>query len=441
MKQHRRAIALLATAALGVTALTSCTAAPSDDEDVTITWWATNLASSIQRDEEILTPILERFTEETGIKVEFEVNTWADYYNKVLGAVSSGEGPDVMSVGTTWTQTLADTGAFLQLDGTRMDAIGGADKFVPASIAAAGGDAEGGPSFLPMVNGVTNLWYNPAMFAEAGLTEPPADLDSFVEVAKQLTIDTDGDGSIDQWGLGYPAGSAQELSHTIFAFGRQYGGEMFDKDGEPTLDADGIVEAAKSLTDLMAAEGIVSTADVESTQSQDMYQEFIDGRVAMIWGANPVPAFRDAGFEDYAPGYIPVIEPLIGDPIQTHIAGVNIGVFAETKHEEAALELMRYLTDVETQADFWNELELLPTNAEAYDSGAVEKTEAFEIYSDILANHADTFPLNSKTGQAETLIGDAMKQLFARAALEGPLSEAAIREVLEQANTQLIAAG
>lgn len=91
-KHHLRFGAALAAGALGITALTSCSAS-ADDEDVTITWWATNMASSIQRDEEILAPIIERFTEETGIRVEVEVNTWADYYNKVLGAIRAARVP------------------------------------------------------------------------------------------------------------------------------------------------------------------------------------------------------------------------------------------------------------------------------------------------------------------------------------------------------------
>ena len=440
MNRLRKAVAL-GSAALLACSLAACSSSSGDEGDVTITWWATNLASSLERDQEVLTPIIKRFTDETGIKVDFEVNDWGDYYNKVLGAVSSGEGPDVMSVGTTWTQTLADTGAFLQLDDKRMTAVGGRDKFLGPPLAAAGGDAKGGPSFLPMVSGVNNLWYNPKLFAAAGIDGPPRTWSEFVADARALTKDTNGDGTIDQWGFGYPAGMAVELSHLIFAVGRQEGGQMFGTDGKPTLDSDGLVKAAKLITDLMATDKVLSPADVESTATTDTFQDFIDGRVAMTIGPSPVPTFTDAKFTDYAGADMPLVEPLVGDPIMTHVAGVNIGVFAETKHEDAALKLMRYLTDEAAQVDFYRDFDVLPTNRATYDSPQIEKTPLFETYANILAKHADTFPLNSKTGQAETLIGDAMKQLFAQAALKGPLSEAQIRDVLTKANTQLIAAG
>ncbi|NQX28934.1 extracellular solute-binding protein [Microbacteriaceae bacterium VKM Ac-2854] len=442
MNRPRRVLALAAAAAVAAASLTACSASSegSGDEPVTITWWATNLANSLQRDNELLKPMIDRFTEETGIQVDYEVNTWGDYYNKVLGAVSSGEGPDVMSVGTTWTQTLADTGAFLQFDDARMDEIGGADKFVPTSLGAAGGDSDGGPSFLPMANGVTSLWYNPTIFAAAGITEPPKTIDEFITVAQQLTQDTDGDGTIDQYGFAYPAGSASELSHAIFAYGEQYDGQWFDEDGKPTLDADGIVDAATMLTALLTDAKIMSPADVEITNATETFQQFADGKTGMIFASGPIPTWKEAGFTDYAAADMPLIDPVIGEPVMTHIAGVNVGVFAETEHEEAALQFVKYLTDVEAQVDFYNDFDQMPTNQEAYDSDQLVKADTFDLYANILANNAKTVPLNSNTGQAETLMGDAMKQLFAQAALDGTVSTADAKAVFEQANSQLEAA-
>lgn len=436
----RRAFGL-GTAALLAAGTTACGASSSGADGSSVTWWATNMASTLPRDQEILTPLLERFTEETGITVQLEVHDWGDYYNKVLGAISSGEGPDVMSIGTTWTQTLGDTGAYLQIDPSRMEAVGGADKFVASSLAAAGGDSDGGPSFLPLVSGVTALWWNPVLFSEAGIDGPPATWDEFITTAKALTLDTDGDGTIDQWGFGFPLGYAVELSHIIFALGRQEGGEMFDADGNPTLDSDGLVTAAKRITDLMAVEEVLSPADVEKTNIAATLQDFVSGRVAMTFASGPTPTFDDAGFTDFEGATIPLLDPLPGDPIMTHVAGVNIGVFAETRAEESALQLVKFLTDPAAQTELYNSVDTLPANEEAYSSDAIERTPLLETYETILADHADTFPLNSKTGQAETLIGDAMKQLLAQAAQNGELTEDQVRQVLGEANTQLIAAG
>lgn len=41
------------------------------------------------------------------------------------------------------------------------------------------------------------------LFENAGIYEPPRTWQEFIDVASALTRDTDGDGTIDQWGLGY----------------------------------------------------------------------------------------------------------------------------------------------------------------------------------------------------------------------------------------------
>jgi len=48
------------------------------------------------------------------------------------------------------------------------------------------------------------LFYNTEMFKAAGLDpgKPPKTWDEFLEYAKKLTRDTNGDGKVDQWGFG-----------------------------------------------------------------------------------------------------------------------------------------------------------------------------------------------------------------------------------------------
>ncbi|WP_460798659.1 ABC transporter substrate-binding protein [Microbacterium sp. GXF0217] len=442
MSGKRNIGAVVATVAAGAL-LAGCAQGGDSggDEDVTLTWWATNQAATIEQDLEIYQPIADKFTEETGIKVEIEITPWSDYYNKILGAVSSGTGPDVMSIGTTWTPTLASTGAFVQLDESKMNDLGGADKFVDASLAAAGGADEGGPSFLPLMNTVNTLFYSPSMFEAAGIDGPPETWDEFVEDGQKLTQDTNGDGSPDVWGFGFSAGYPTELSHVIFALGRQYGGEMFDADDRGTLDSDGLVAATKEMTDWMTVDQVMASGDVDNQNQTPVYQSMADGRVAMLIGGNPLPAFEAAGFTDFAAAPVPLADPLVGDPIMSHVAGANIGVFGASPHTEQALQFVKYLTDESAQIALANEQGILPVNADAYASPDIEKDAVFEARETVITEHADTFPLTPKTAQAETLVGDAIKQLFSEAALSGTVTEDQIRAVLKEANSQLNAAG
>ncbi|MCI2956911.1 extracellular solute-binding protein [Agromyces atrinae] len=433
----RRIAAIAAVAGLTAVGVAGCSSAASD-EDVTLSWWAPNLSPNLGDDQTYYEELVKPFTDETGIAVDIEVNAWGDYYNKILGAITSGEGGDVISTGTTWVSTLSDSGGFAQFGDAEFDAVGGRDQFVPSALAAAGGDRDGGPAMLPWVTGVTQMWYNPVLFAEAGITAPPATWEEFLAAAKALTKDTDGDGTIDQWGFGYPAGFAQEWAHTMFAFGEQNDAPFFTDDGTPNLDAEGMVAAAKQFTDLITVEKVLSPGTVEDTSFDKTVQNFVNGSIAITFGPGLNTNFGAAGFEDYAVAQIPLNSPLAGKPVTTHIAGVNLGLFADTPHRDQALQLLEYLSSTDVQVQLYDQFPgILPANAAAYDSDAVEKTEVFTVSADILKDTAAGYPISLYAAQAETVIGDAMKAIAAQAATSGAMSEEQIRSTLEAANSQM----
>ncbi|HEY3339777.1 MAG TPA: extracellular solute-binding protein [Propionicimonas sp.] len=437
-----RPVAAAAAASLLLTGLAGCgaPAAGGSAEAVTLTWWAPNLTNSLTADEDYYKTLTAKFTKDTGIEVDVQVNAWGDYYNKILGAITSGEGADVISTGTTWVSTLSDTKAFVQFDQAKMDSIGGAGQFVPAALEAAGGNNPGGPSMIPFVSGVTAMWYNPKLLKAAGIDKPPATWPEFLADGKKLTKDTDGDGKIDQWGFGYPAGFAQEWSHTMFAFGEQNGAPFFDASGAPALDSDGMVAAAKQFIDLMNTDKIMNPSNVEQTAFGDTYQDFINGKIAILFASGANSAFDAANFTDYAPAQIPLNDPMTGKPVTSHVAGANLGVFGAGKHTAEATKLVQYLTSKDAQVDLAVHIPILPVNAEAYNSDQVKKTDVFVTAEKILKDTAASFPINPLTAQAETVVGDAMKKIMAQAATSKSMSAADIKAILTEANSQLKAA-
>ena len=78
----------------------------------TLTYWASNQGTSLDNDKQVLQPELDKFEKQTGIKVNLEVVPWADLLNRILAATTSGQGPDVLNIGNTWSASLQATGAF-----------------------------------------------------------------------------------------------------------------------------------------------------------------------------------------------------------------------------------------------------------------------------------------------------------------------------------------
>lgn len=232
----KAAAAIAATTALAFT-LSGCgssgQAASGGD---TITYWATNQGESVEKDRQILAPALERFTAATGTKVNLEVISWTDMYNRILTAVTSGDGPDVLNIGNTWAVTLQETGAFEPVEGKLLDAIGGKDRFVQSAWETSGAPGRT-PTSIPLYSQAYSLYYNTKLFKEAGITEAPKTWEEFVADAKKLTKDTDGDGKTDQWGITAAAGAVTSGAHQAFIRGLQNGGGLFDDAGKPRSTA------------------------------------------------------------------------------------------------------------------------------------------------------------------------------------------------------------
>src|SRR3954447_2444218 len=134
----------------------------------TLTYWASNQGRSIEQDKQVLTPELQKFQQQTGIKVNLEVIAWPDLLNRILAATSSGQGPDVLNVGNTWSASLQATGAFVNFDDTTIAKVGGKSRFIPSTLTSTGAAGKP-PQFVPIYGLAYGLFYNKKLFKEAGL--------------------------------------------------------------------------------------------------------------------------------------------------------------------------------------------------------------------------------------------------------------------------------
>lgn len=432
------ALAAVASVALGLSACGgggSSTAASSD----TITYWASDQGNNLDDTAAKLKPSLDRFTEKTGVKVKLEVIGWNDLYNRILTAVTSGDGPDVLNIGNTWAVTLQETGAFEPVEGALLDAVGGKDRFLQTSWSTGGAEGKT-PTSVPLYGLAYNMYYNTKMFKAAGIEKPPVTWDEFVADAKKLTKDTNGDGKPDQWGFTAAGASVSANSHQAFIRGLQNGGALFDKDGKPTFNSDAQVKGVEQFIDLMATEKVMSPSDAEISQGSQKVDNVINGKAAMMFDQSPVKNFEARGFKDWGVAPIPMVNAGATGPegTQSHVAGINLSVFKNSKNKENAIKLAGWLTSDAEQVALNKAYRSLPVVSGA-SSDPTFQTAEVKAKRDALANHALPMPLIAKEGQMETLTGTAIKNLFAKAAT-GTVSEADIKAALEDANNQMAAA-
>ncbi|WP_245783380.1 MULTISPECIES: extracellular solute-binding protein [Amycolatopsis] len=402
----------------------------------TITYWASDQGSSIAQDVKVLTPELDEFTRQTGIKVDLEVIGWNDLLNRILAAATSGQGPDVVNIGNTWSTSLQATGAFVPMSGELLDRIGGRSRFLPNALAATGEPGKD-PVGVPLYSMAYALYYNKAMFAAAGIANPPATWEEFVADAQRLTHG-------DQWGVSVEGASTSENAHHAFTFSQQQGGSFFDAAGKPTFNTPQNVAGIKQYVDFIAKDRIANPSAAEYSNGTEAVQDFATGKAAMLLWQTADSQLANYGMDPaqygVAPIPFPATPPAGSKHVNSIVAGINLCVFAGTKNQDAALRFVQFMTSKQTQIDLNKAYSSLPSVTDAYSDPAFQ-TETAAVYRKILTESAAPMPAVAQESQFETAMGTVLKNLFAAAASGKPVTEQTVAAQLDQAQQQLNAGG
>jgi multiple sugar transport system substrate-binding protein len=425
-------LALLAASAAGCGSSGKAGQATSQ----TLTYWASNQGTSLDNDKQILQPELDKFTQQTGIKVKLQVIGWPDLLNRILAATTSGQGPDVLNIGNTWSASLQSTGALLPFDDATLAKIGGKSRFLGPSLAATG-VAGKPPAGVPVYGQAYALYYNKKMFAAAGIDHPPATWPELVADGKKLTHGG-------HWGLTLQAGQVTENAHHAAIFGAQQGAQLFDAAGKPHLSSPQEVAAIKQYVDLMAVDKIVNPSDAEYIDTSTSLKDVAAGKAAMFMNQASQGSFKLVGMklDDLGVAPIPFPDPVPagGRHVNSFVAGINLSVFKNTKNRDGALKFVKFMTSADEQKILNKTYGSLPTVTDAYSDPAFQ-TPATKVFQQVLAGSAEPLPEVPQESQFETLVGAAMKTMFADAAAGKPITDEYVRAKLDQVDQQLAASG
>ncbi|MFJ8790274.1 ABC transporter substrate-binding protein [Streptomyces sp. NPDC102462] len=403
----------------------------SDDSPKTLTYWASNQGASIAVDKKVLKAELDKFEQQTGIKVKLEVVPWSDLLNRILTATTSGQGPDVLNIGNTWSASLQATGALLPWDGKNLDKIGGKDRFVDSALGSTGADGQD-PAAVPLYSMAYALYYNKEIFAAAGIDQPPATWDELVADGEKIKAKGK---SV----LGAEGANVSENIHHVFVFAKQHGADFFTADGKPDFTADNVVAAVKQYVDLMAKDKVIPTGDAEYAQNQSV-SDFAKGRQAMLLWQSAAANLKSQGMSEDSYGIAPVPvrsgTPGTGTQINSMVAGINIAVFKNTHNLDGATEFVKFMTSDEEQKILNTAYSSIPPVKNAQADPAFN-APANAVLKDTLAKSAAALPQVASESQFETAVGTAVKELFADAAAGRAVTTGSVRAKLEKAQQQM----
>ncbi|MFF1688087.1 MULTISPECIES: ABC transporter substrate-binding protein [unclassified Streptomyces] len=433
--QRIRALASSAVVVSLLAAATACGGGSSDEgsneSPKTLTYWASNQGPNVEADKKILQPELDKFEKQTGIKVKLEVVPWSDLLTRILTATTSGEGPDVLNIGNTWSSSLQATGALVPWDQKNFDKIGGKDRFVESALGSTGAQGKD-PAAVPLYSMAYALYYNKAMFKEAGITEPPKTWD-------ELTADGAKISKGGKWGLGAEGSNLSNNIHQVFVLAKQHGGDFFTADGKADFTNDAAVAAVKQYVDMMATNKIIAPGNAEYAKNQSL-SDFSKGKTAMVLWQAAATTFKSQGMQDDEWGVAPVPvqsgAPGAGKATNSMVAGINLAVFKNTKNIDGSLKFVKFMTSDAEQKLLCKTYGSIPPVKAAQSAPAFDRPE-LKVLRETLATSATALPQVSDESQFETSVGTAVKNLFAQAANGKKLSTADVKAELTKAQQQM----
>jgi len=292
---------------------------------------------------------------EPNITVKVTVSDWDTYWDKLQTGLAGGAAPDVFAMdGPLFPDyasrdVLLDLSPYIQADGydlTTLDANAVKDFTMP----------DGSQLGLPRDLNTIALFYNKDMFDKAGIPYPDDTWDwaKLSEVAKQLTLDTNGDGKTDQWGL-YTETTDMENYWSSLVW--QNGGDILAPDGKTTvLDTPQASGGIQRLQDLIWKEKVVPDPAL-FVETGDAFEQ---GKAAMEINGSWLVATDEAAGLNFG------IAPLPKGPAgaATSVNPTGAVVSKGTKSPDAAWAFVKYLSSPAAQEQLMTLKSSIPANKE-----------------------------------------------------------------------------
>jgi multiple sugar transport system substrate-binding protein len=333
---------------------------------------------------------IDKFTEDTGVEVQMTVTDADQYATKLQAAVSGNKVPDVFYIEQANLQSYVASGVLLDITdqveeaGVDLDNIWeyGVDSY--RFDGTLQGTPEGRLYGLPKDVGPFAFGYNKTMLEAAGIPLPDPDVpltfDEFRDVAKQLTVDTDGDGALDQWGTGL------NVQWNLQSMVWSNGGDWTNEDRtEVTVDTPEFAEALQYFADLTTVDAVTPNASEAATL--DTYQRWMAGEIGFFpVGPWDVSVYNDLDFEY---DLIPWPAGSTGESA-TWVGSLGIGVSATSGNPDAAVQLATYLsadpdaqqTLVDANVQIPNLIDMAEEWAGAADAKPANRQEFLDIVQD-----------------------------------------------------------
>lgn len=358
------------------------------------------------------------------IQVEIEVIGWNDFHTKLLNSVTGGSGPDTSSFKLTWQPEFIGQDALIPLNDFLNEWPQKDD--VAENLWDVMKYEDGNNYVMPWELQVLYMYYRPSMFEEVG-AKIPETWDEFLDVAKKLTRDTNGDGKIDQYAFAMRGARGGHEPWASFILSDIPGNTFFDEEGKCTLTYPEAIEANEFFLDLYKTYKVVpptATAD----GFNEIIANFKSGKTAMVIHHIKSSNGMIEQFGDDVDAF-PV-------PAGPHGRWTSMGdtenvIYKSTKHPQEAFAFISWLAEKE-QIERWCKATGNVPILKSLQEQDYFKENRFMKASFESMPYAHVFPINENMGEWIESLWPATAQR----ALEGKISSKDMMEILAEGMTK-----
>ncbi len=370
----RKTLAMITTVALGAGLLAGCGANKNAEgganagnggnanEKVTLNVWG------MGEEAKTLPVLAEAFKKENpNITVNVQALPWDQGHDKLLTAIASKKGPDVIQMGTSWIPEFAEAGALADLAPyVEQYPELNPDNFYEGAVAA----GKAGEKYVssPWYVETRVLYYRTDLLKEAGYDKAPQTWEELSDAAQKLAKRGDG-----KYGISIDP-KEQSLG---FMFSRQNGAKWFTDDGKPNFSDDKFVEAVQYIN------SFYQNGSAPKDLGLDIVPAFKQGILPMfISGPWMIKLIQDQAPDINGKWTIAVL-PKKENNISL-LGGSNLSIFEYSKNKDAAAKFIAFMSKPETQVKWMEQTSSLPAATAAWENDKLKNDEFYKVIGEQL---------------------------------------------------------
>lgn len=300
----------------------------------------------------VLEDLLARFEAEAKVHVRLRILSWIEAWGELVKVALYKAGPDVSEIGSSWVSDFARMLAFRSFTPADIKSLGGESAFLASSWMSVTQDGQPELSALPWLADTRVLYYRRDLMEKAGIAEEtafqtPENMQNTLERLKSTHVEL-------PWVV--PTHRSRMTLHNAASWVWGAGGGFLSPDGK-----------AAYFTQPEALRGFEQYFSLIRFMPPDARDHDDTGSDRAYWQGNAAATISGTWLmvENAVPKEVSDNSAFVSPPGIPYIGGSCLGIWRHSHYESQALDLVRFFSKPEVQAEYCQVIGLLPTSMDA----------------------------------------------------------------------------